>query len=138
MPTEKQLKNLKPFGERSESEQRRIRSQGGKAKAKKQRERKTFQETAKLILGMAVKSGEAVDISTIQSFADLNGKNMSVEEAIVLAQALKAIKGDRYAAEYLRDTAGEKPVEKQDVSVQTIDKTVEAMERYFNDRGSDS
>ncbi len=138
MPTEKQLKNLKPFGERSESEQRRIRSQGGKAKAKKQRERKTFQETAKLILSMAVKSGEVVDISTIQSFADLNGKNMSVEEAIVLAQALKAIKGDRYAAEYLRDTAGEKPVEKQDVNVQTIDKTVEAMERYFNDRGSDS
>lgn len=138
MPTEKQLKNLKPFGERSESEQRQIRSKGGKAKAKKQRERKMFQETAKLILGMAVKSGEAVDISTIQSFSELNGKNMSVEEAIVLAQALKAIKGDRYAAEYLRDTAGEKPVEKQDVNVQTIDKTVEAMERYFNDRGSDS
>jgi len=138
MPTEKQLKNLKPLSKRSPKEQREFHSKGGKASAKKQRERKTFQETAKLILSMAVKSGEAVDISTIQSFADLNGKNMSVEEAIVLAQALKAIKGDRYAAEYLRDTAGEKPVEKQDVSVQTIDKTVEAMERYFGDKGSDS
>ena len=130
MPTEKQLKNLKPLGERSESEQRRIRSQGGKAKAKKQRERKTFQETAKLILSMAVKSGEAVDISTIQSFADLNGKNMSVEEAIVLAQALKAIKGDRYAAEYLRDTAGEKPVEKVEVK-QNIKEVTQRIEEIF-------
>ena len=130
MPTEKQLKNLKPFGERSESEQRQIRSKGGKAKAKKQRERKTFQETAKLILGMAVKSGEAVDISTIQSFADLNGKNMSVEEAIVLAQALKAIKGDRYAAEYLRDTAGEKPVEKVEVK-QNIKEVTQRIEEIF-------
>lgn len=138
MPTEKQLKNLKPFGERSESEQRRIRSQGGKAKAKKQRERKTFQETAKLILSMAVKSGEAVDISTIQSFADLNGKNMSVEEAIVLAQALRAIKGDRYAAEYLRDTAGEKPVEKVEVKPNIKEVTQRIEEIFAEERENET
>ncbi|MCI5569839.1 MAG: hypothetical protein MR372_08300 [Lachnospiraceae bacterium] len=138
MPTQKQMANLKPMNKRSKSERREIGSKGGKARAKKQRERKTFQETARLILGMAVKSGEAVDISTIQSFADLNGKNMSVEEAIVLAQALRAIKGDRYAAEYLRDTAGEKPVEKVQVKPNIKEVTQRIEEIFAEERENET
>ena len=138
MPTEKQLNNLKAFGERAESEQREIRSKGGKARAKKQKERKTFQEIAKTILGLAMGSGKTANLDKIKSIADLKGVNLTVEEGIILQQAMKALKGDRFAAEFIRDTAGERPVEKQDVNVRTIDKSLEAMEAYFNDKSRDT
>ena len=138
MPTEKQLNNLKAFGERAESEQREIRSKGGKARAKKQKERKTFQEIAKTILGLAMGNGKTANLDKIKSIADLKGMNLTVEEGIILQQAMKALKGDRFAAEFIRDTAGERPVEKQDVNVRTIDKSLEAMEAYFNDKSRDT
>lgn len=134
MPTEKQIANLKPLNERAKSEQREISSKGGKARAKKQKERKAFQELAKMILSLTVHSGKAVNIEKAQSIAELNGKNLTVGEGIILKQAMKALQGDRFAAEFIRDTAGEKPVEKQDVNVRTIDKSLEAMEAYFNDK----
>lgn len=138
MPTEKQLNNLKPLNKRAPSEQREFHSKGGKARAKKQREKKTFQEIAKSILNLAMQSGDRADLDKITSIADLHGKNLSVEEGIVLRQAMKALQGDRFAAEFMRDTAGEKPVEKQDLNVRTIDKSLEAMEAYFNDKARDT
>ena len=138
MPTEKQLNNLKPLNKRTKSEQREISSKGGKARAKKQKEKKNFQEIAKTILNLAMKSGDRADLDKISSIAELNGKNLTVEEGIVLKQAMKALQGDRFAAEFIRDTAGEKPVEKQDLNVRTIDKSLEAMEAYFNDKARDT
>ena len=85
-----------------------------------------------------MQSGDRADLDKITSIADLHGKNLSVEEGIVLRQAMKALQGDRFAAEFMRDTAGEKPVEKQDLNVRTIDKSLEAMEAYFNDKARDT
>ena len=138
MPTEKQIANLKPLSERATSEQREFHSKGGKARAKKQKERKTFQEIAKTILGLAMGNGKTANLDKIKSIADLKGMNLTVEEGIILQQAMKALKGDRFAAEFIRDTAGERPVEKQDVNVRTIDKSLEAMEAYFNDKSRDT
>ena len=138
MPTEKQLKNLKPFSERSEDEQRAMRSKGGKVRAQRARERKEFQELAKTILSLAMKSGSTTGVEDVESIAELNGKNLTVAEGIILKQAMKALRGDRYAAEFMRDTAGEKPIEKQDVNVRTIDKSLEEMEAYFNDKARDT
>ena len=47
-------KNLIPFSERTESEQREIRSKGGKQSAKNRREQKTYREMAKAMLSATI------------------------------------------------------------------------------------
>lgn len=75
------------------------------------------------ILNMALKIGDVPELDEIQSIAELNGMNMDVETAICLQQALKALKKqDTKAAEFCRDTSGQKPVEK--VEMATIDQSV--------------
>lgn len=58
---------------------------------------------------MPVKTGKAADIEGMRNFASLRGKNISVQEAVLIAQLQKAMKGDSRAAEYVRDTIGERP-----------------------------
>ena len=47
-------KNLIPFSERTESEQREIRSKGGKQSAKNRREQKTYRDMAKAMLSATI------------------------------------------------------------------------------------
>lgn len=143
MPTEKQLENLKKGkktrfnGENAaEMAKRSVASRKKKAREREEarKELEAFQEIARSVMNLALYEGKAVDIDDIKSITETEGKNLPVKYGIVLAQAIKALKGDRGAAEFMRDTAGEKPVDRQDISLQTIDKSVEAMEAYFNDK----
>ena len=56
-----------------------------------------------------MKDGAETAVEDIQSFASIKGQNISVQEAILIAQIQKAMKGDTKAAEYVRDTIGQKP-----------------------------
>lgn len=47
-----------------------------------------------------------------KEFADKSGKMISGAEAIAIKQMEKALKGDPRAFELVRDTAGQKPIEK--------------------------
>lgn len=100
-------KNLKPFSELTEKEQREIRRKGGIASVKKRREKKTFKELLKIALEMSTKSG-----------------NTNAEE-IVVSMIRKAQSGDVKAFEAIRDTIGEKP--KDEVDLTTQEKTPEGM-----------
>lgn len=84
-------KNLIPFNERTEEEQREIRSKGGIASAEKRRKRKTLKEELELLL----------EIGDTQK----NG---------CLAIIEKFMSGDIKAFETIRDTVGEKPTEKRE------------------------
>ena len=83
-------------------------SKGGKAAAKNKREKKAMKETLGTLLNMSLKEGTITDIEKITNVASLKGLNISVQEAIMLAQIQKALKGDTKAAEYIRDTSGNK------------------------------
>lgn len=98
--------NLKPV--RTKSEARERGKKGGIASGEKRREKKAMKETLETLLQMPLKSGKAVDLDEIKDIAALKGKNITVQEAIMLAQIQKAIKGDTKAAEYVRDTSGNK------------------------------
>lgn len=147
MPTQKQLDNLKK-GEKTQfrgENAARMGKKGNEAKAKrraekkaKEAEAKTFQELAKWVLQLTLYEGAGSDIESIKSIAEAKGENLTVEAGIILAQAIKGLNGDRGAAEFMRDTAGEKPVDRQDINVQTVDKSVAAMEAYFNDKRTDT
>ena len=87
-------------------------SRGGKASGKARRERKSMQELAKIILGLSMTSGQVHNVEDIQNIADIKGKNLTVDQAILLKQVEKALKGDLQSATFIRDTSGNKPVEK--------------------------
>lgn len=94
------------------SEELRARAKkGGIASGEARRRKKTMRETLEAILSMQVGTGRNADIDAIQKFANLKGKNITVQEAMIIAQAQKALKGDLAALQFIRDTVGQKPSE---------------------------
>lgn len=92
----------------SSDEARKNGAKGGIASGKARREKKAMKDTLETLLAMPLKEGQAAGLEEIQSLASVKGKNISVQEAIMLAQIQKAMKGDTRAAEYIRDTSGNK------------------------------
>ena len=93
----------------STEEARRRGKKGGIASGKARREKKLFRETLESLLTMPMKDGKNASVDDIKNFAGIKGANISVQEAILIAQIQKAMKGDTRAAEYVRDTIGENP-----------------------------
>lgn len=108
--------NLIPLNQRTKEEQREIASKGGKASVEARRRKKTMRENLELMLSMPLKKGKEADIEKGKNLQDFTGQNITVEQAILLAQVKKAMKGDIYAFETIRDLIGEKPVSKTEVS----------------------
>lgn len=108
--------NLIPVTERSKEEARAMSRKGGINSGKARRRKKTFKESLEVILDLTLKSGEKMDVDDIQSLADIKGKNISVQDAINIAMVQRAIKGDKAAAEWVRDTSGQKQAEKVEMT----------------------
>ena len=90
--------NLRPFGTLTESEQREISQKGGKASGEARQAKKSLREAMQILMD-----------------ADLTGKDgktMTGTEAMAAKAFQAALKGDWKAWELVRDTAGQKPVDK--------------------------
>lgn len=83
-------------------------SKGGKASAEARRKKRDLRNAIEILLETDIKGK--------------NGEIKSGAEAIAIAQFQKALKGDTRAFEVIRDTAGQKPVEK--VMVAEVDNDV--------------
>jgi len=81
---------LIPFDKRTEDEQRKITTAGGIASGIARRKKRSTQEIINICLDMDDGEGEPVDIQTIQNIAQLQGQNLSVEEALIYQQIIKA------------------------------------------------
>lgn len=101
--------NLIPQSKRTKAEQREIARAGGIASGKARREKKALRETLEELLAMPIKTGKKYDLEKIKCIANMKGKNITMQETIMLAMLNKAAKGDVRAAEYIRDTIGQKP-----------------------------
>lgn len=101
--------NLIPQSKRTKAEQREIARAGGIASGKARREKKALRETLEELLAMPIKTGKKDDLEKIKCIANMKGKNITMQETIMLAMLNKAAKGDVRAAEYIRDTIGQKP-----------------------------
>ncbi len=103
------------FGEMTIEEAREWGRRGGIASGKAKREakarRKEMKDTFETLLNMSLKSGKAQTIDEIQAFAKIEGKNISVNEAIAVRVVQLCLNGNMKAVEFLRDTIGEKPVD---------------------------
>lgn len=90
---------------------------GGIASAKAKREKKALKETLEELLAMPLKNGKQANLEHIKSIAAVKGKNVSMQEAIMIAMLNKAARGDVRAAEYVRDTIGQKPDSKMNIDM---------------------
>ena len=90
---------------------------GGIAKREAVRRRKEMRETLSILLDMPMKKGKVYTAEEIKCFADLNGKNITIDQAMMVKLIQKALKGDLSAIAMVRDTVGEKPVEKVEATV---------------------
>lgn len=90
--------NLKPFDQLTENEQRAIRSKGGKASGEARRARKTLREELLALLSQDIKSDD--------------GKVVNTQVAMSVALITEALGGNVKAFATVRDTIGEKPVDK--------------------------
>lgn len=90
---------------------------GGIASAKAKREKKALKETLEELLAMPLKNGKQANLENIKSIAAVKGKNVSMQEAIMIAMLNKAARGDVRAAEYVRDTIGQKPDSKMNIDM---------------------
>lgn len=90
--------NLKPNSERSPSEVRANGAKGGRASGAARRRKKDLAQALQILLD--------------KKYTDQNGKKITGTEAISAKLFQKALNGDIRAFETLRDTVGQKPVEK--------------------------
>ena len=110
--------NLIPISERTPEERKRIAAMGGRASGVAYRKRKLLRECLAELL--------------TQDFPDDDGEMKMLSELLVAKLAQKALAGDVKAFEVLRDTAGEKPVEK--IMVAEVEQSViDDVERMVND-----
>ena len=94
------------FGDKSYAEAGRL---GGIKSGEAKRRKKAMRDSLEILLGMKLKTGAECDIEAVKNFAALKGKNITVEQAMLIAQIQKALKGDTQALTFLRDTSGQKP-----------------------------
>lgn len=107
--------NLIPNSERTPSELREQTQRGGIASGEARRRKRD--------LRLALEALLEKDIS------DKHGNTMTTTEAIALKQIEKALKGDTRAFEVVRDTVGQKPIDK--VAVTNIDQSLGELNEYF-------
>lgn len=86
--------DLKPFNTLTEEEQKKLASKGGKKSVEVRREKRLLREELELLLEMMDKN------------------NNTIQEKICFALIKKASQGDTKAFEIVRDTIGQKPVER--------------------------
>ena len=79
------------------------------------RKRKEMRETLDILLNMPLKKGKVYSAEEIKSFADLKGKNITIDQAMMVCLVQKALKGDLSAISMVRDTVGEKPTDKMEI-----------------------
>ena len=81
---------------------------GGQKSAESRRKKRAMAETMEIILTMPLKEGMVDDIESVTSNAEIEKRNVTVQDAIIAAQAKKAMKGDTRAAAFIRDLIGAK------------------------------
>lgn len=100
-------KNLVPFSQRTEEEQKAIQSKAGKASGEARRKKKDMREVAKAILEHAMDESQIEEV--LGSSKELLDGDTSVMAVLTARMVQEAGKGSYKHYETLRDTAGFKP-----------------------------
>ena len=111
MANGKSIENLKPF-KKGDPRTKGISAMGGEATKRVYAERKKMKDELNSLLKIALKRGDIISADDVLSLEEAEDANISAQTAINIAMIKRAIMGDVQAAQYLRDTVGEKPSDK--------------------------
>ena len=117
MANEQNLKG-KGFDSRTTDEQREIAQAGGKASGEARRRKRDIRLALEALLERGIQASD--------------GTILAGAEAIAVKQFEKALQGDTKAFEVVRDTVGQKPTEKVDLSIE--DESARAIDDYFAEK----
>ena len=84
---------------------------GGLTKGENYKKRRLLKETLEIFLQMPVRKGKVTDCESVRVFAEMKGKNVTVDQALMLTLINKGLKGDLTAINTLIGMVGEKPSE---------------------------
>lgn len=98
----------------SQEEAKRYGQKGGQASAKARQKKKAMRDAAEMILSLPAAPPKQYEKMLDDLGVDLN--EVDVQFLSLFAVAAKAMKGDSVALTFLRDTAGEKPVDKANLT----------------------
>lgn len=112
------LANLRPgapMSERTPEEKTRIAKMGAEASNREQAKRRTIRDICETLLKMDLPDMDAITDEKAREIAhkmaESTEKPVTVYDAIACAQAAAAMQGNTKAAEYIRDSVGDKPGE---------------------------
>ena len=88
---------------------------GGLKKGENAKKKREMREAIEILLAMPLEKKTVKELEDITSFKGLKDKNLTVNDAIIVKQVQRALKGDLNAVTFLRDTSGQKP--KDDMAV---------------------
>lgn len=108
--------NLIPFNERTEEEQREIRSAGGRASVVSRRRKKSLREAADLYLSLPVANRRARNKISAEG---VDPEDIDNQMAMIVGLTQRAIKGDAKAAKIIVDLIG--PERKEDDAMTKLD-----------------
>lgn len=108
--------NLIPFNERTEEEQREIRSAGGRASGVSRRRKKSLREAADLYLSLPVANRRARNKISAEG---VDPEDIDNQMAMIVGLTQRAIKGDAKAAKIIVDLIG--PEKQEDSAMEKLD-----------------
>lgn len=106
--------NLIPASMRSPEERAELARRGAKANRENRQREKNMQECMKAILSLTVSKKDAR--RGLEEYEGLISDNPTIMEVLNLVQVREAREGNTKAYEVVRDTAGFKPVERQEIT----------------------
>ena len=80
---------------------------GGKASGEARRRKKALRETINEFMSMPLNDGALADLEKANGFVSLNGKNVTVQEALVMKTIQTAMKGNAKSMKMLFDLMAE-------------------------------
>ena len=120
-------KNLIPFSERTESEQREIRSKGGKQSAKNRREQKTYRDMAKAMLSATI-----TDENILNELKAYGLSETDVKAYTLLGMIKASANGSHNAFDRLMELIGEKEQNQNDNVIAKLDKVLGDIDEVMN------
>ena len=113
MANEKNLMDVNELNARLTPEQRKANaSKAGKASGQKRRERKQMKEQLEMLLNLPLQNNKLKEQMAKLGIED---NEMNNQMAMTIAIYQEAMKGNTKAFEIIRDTIGEKPIERQEI-----------------------
>ena len=123
-------KNLKPVRTKREAKERG--RKGGMASGEARRAKRTFKDRIKWLMELPMGEGSVTEDTDIKNVRLIPSANLTAIDQIIVAQFQKAAKGDTKAAEFIRDTLGEKPKEKMEIKSDIKNESIEKVEALVN------